>query len=186
MKKLITIIFSLFIFTNCVCAEDFDFGGSGDLWDKFNSQLNPLSKDQKAVSDEQFNSIVEKLKQKRQKKPKKMKGDSIQQSNETEEIVKTLETLPIVSVAIPLKLSDDAILPEGHYQVKGEMTDGKPHIKLYQAHFLMADFPATETKDDFGEPELDFARLIDYNNDQLKLIFGSIDFNAYTIIDIAK
>lgn len=96
------------------------------------------------------------------------------------------ENLPVLCISSPLKIGEDGTLPVGHYQVKGEMKDGHPRIKLYQAHYLMADFPAVETNDDYNQPEINFVGLQDYNDKQFKIIFGSVDFNAYAIVDIAE
>ena len=186
MKRVLFAIILLIFGANIGFADDLDMGSGGDLWDNFNTQVNPLAKDQKAVSDEQFDSIIDKLKSKRQKKPKQMKGESIQQSNETEEITEAVKELPVICISVPLKVNEDGILPVGHYQVVGEMVEGQPRIKLYQAHFLMADFPATETNDDFDEPEINFVNLVDYSDTQLKIIFGSVDFNAFALVDIAE
>lgn len=186
MKKFLVLLSLIFFTSGMGLANELNFGSGGDLWDNFNTQVNPLAKEQKAVSDEQFNSIIDKLKSKRHKKPKQMKGESIQQSNETEQITETVQELPVICISIPIKVNDDGILPVGHYQVKGEMVDGQPRIKLYQAHFLLADFPAIETNDDFNEPELNFVRLIEHNDTQLKIIFGSVDFNAYAVVELAE
>ena len=89
-------------------------------------------------------------------------------------------------VSAPVKISEDAILPVGHYQAKGEIKNGTPVIQLYQSQNLMAEIPATETNDDFNEPEINFIKMIDAGNEnQVKFIFGSVDFNAYAILDIA-
>lgn len=184
MKKFF-ILLSIIIFASGSVFAD-DFGTTGDLWDNYNDDTATQAGQQKPVTDEQFNSILEKLKSKRQKKPKQMKGKSIQQSNETKQIVETAEELPIICISIPLKLNEDSVLPVGHYQAKGEMVDGHPRIKLYQSQFLMADFPAIETADDFNEPELNFIKMKDYNENQVKIIFGSMDFNAYALVDIAQ
>ena len=50
----------------------------------------------------------------------------------------------------------------------------------------MADFPAVETDNDFDEQEINFVRLLDHNDRQYKIIFGSVDFNAYAVVDIAE
>lgn len=184
MKNFVILLSVLSLLSTPVLADE--FGSSGDLWDNFNNDTSTAAEQQKAVTDEQFNSVLEKLKSKRKKKPKQMKGESIQQSNETEELVEVAEELPVVCISIPLKLNEDAILPVGHYQAKGELVNGKPRIKLYQAQFVMADFPAVETNDDFNEPELNFIKMIDHSENQVKIIFGSMDFNAYAIIDIAE
>ena len=69
---------------------------------------------------------------------------------------------------------------------KGELKNGTPVIKLYQSKDLMAEIPAVETNDDFNEPEVNFIKMIDAGNDnQVKFIFGSMDFNAYAVMDIA-
>lgn len=186
MKKIFVLIFAVMLSANYIYADELDMGASGDIWDNFNTQVNPLAKDQKAVSDEQFNSIIDKLKSKRQKKPKQMKGESIQQSNETSEIKEVAQELPVICISVPLKINEDATLPVGHYQAKGEMIDGQPRIKLYQSQFLMAEIPAVETNDDFNEPELNFIKLTEYSDTQVRIIFGSIDFNAYALIDVAE
>lgn len=184
MKKIFVILFFILMFASTATADE--FGTTGDLWDNFNSSAPNQSEQQKAVSDDKFNSIVDKLKSKRKKQPKPMKGESIQQSNETEQINQTAEELPVVCISIPLKVNEDGILPVGHYQVKGELVEGQPRLKLYQGHFLMADFPATETSDDFNEPEINFVKLTDYKDNQLRIIFGSVDFNAFAVVEAAE
>ena len=41
---------------------------------------------------------------------------------------------------------------------------------------------AEETDDDYGQETIDFAKVLPYNQDFIKVIFGSIDFNAYAYI----
>ena len=41
---------------------------------------------------------------------------------------------------------------------------------------------AEETQEDFGEDVLDFAKILPHNENFVKLIFGSIDFNSYVYI----
>ena len=60
--------------------------------------------------------------------------------------------------------------------------DGQYYLKFYQSSFYKGKFPATITEDDFGEKELDFARIIHYDDHFVKLIFGSLDVNAYAYI----
>lgn len=48
----------------------------------------------------------------------------------------------------------------------------------------MAQFPAIETTDDFDEDTITFAKWIPEGENKIKVIFGSMDFNAYTIIDL--
>ena len=48
----------------------------------------------------------------------------------------------------------------------------------------MAEFEAYETLDDFDQPEINFADFITDGN-IYKLIFGSIDYNAYVNLEQA-
>ncbi len=68
--------------------------------------------------------------------------------------------------------------------MKGEIIDGKTVLKFYQAHYLIAQMPVTEVNDDFGEKNINFVKLIEHNENQVKLIFGNLEFNAYKIINL--
>ena len=48
----------------------------------------------------------------------------------------------------------------------------------------MAQFPATETSDDFNEDTITFVKWLSEGEDKIKLIYGSIDFNAYAVLPI--
>ena len=60
------------------------------------------------------------------------------------------------------------------------------YLKLYQAHNVIAKIPATETNDDFNEPTINFVKLLPHGDNHVQIIYGGIDFNAYTVIDIAQ
>lgn len=180
MKKLLTLFLILFINTTTLTLA------SDDLWDNFGDQ-NVYG--QKAVSDKEFNSIIDKLKNKKKKpkvKDKDLKnGESFQQSSETEFIQKMPSELPVLLVPLSLELKEGAILPIGHYQVVGKKENGKVYLKLYQSKTLMANLQATETNDDYNQTAINFVKLIEHNPNQILIIYGSVDFNAYTVVDVA-
>lgn len=178
MKKVIAIFFTIiFLAGNSTFAD-------GDLWDNYGDQN---SYGQKAVSDEEFDKALESKQKKRKKRDKNIpKGNEFHQSNETEFIKKSEEELPVLCVPVNLLITEDKVLPVGHYQVKGELKDGKPVLKMYQAHFAIAEIPAIETDDDFEQETVHFVKILDNGEKQIKIIFGSIDFNAYSIINIAE
>lgn len=182
MKKLLTLFLILFISSSTLTLA------SDDLWDNFGDQ-NVYG--QKAVSDKEFNSLIDKLKNKKKKKEKiKDKiikdGESFQQSNETEFLQKVPTELPVLLVPLQLSISETGILPIGHYQVVGKKENSKIYLKLYQSKTLMANLPAIETNDDYNQDAINFVKLIEYTPQQIKIIYGSVDFNAYTIVDIAQ
>lgn len=179
MKKLLSLLFVFMVFTvNLSYAES-------DLWDNF-GDTNVYG--QKPVTDEEFEKAIESKKGKPKKNKDKLlrNGESIQESNETQFLSKMPKELPILLIPLNLELQKDVILPVGHYQVSGEKKDGKIYLKLYQAHNLLANLPATETNDDFGEEEINFVKLLQENDSQVKIIYGSVDFNAYAIVNVEK
>ena len=172
MKKyLLHTIIAIILLSNAAFAE-------GDLWDNFGDQ-NQYGTN-KYVSDTDFQKALDS--KRKEKKPKKMKGDSYQESNETDVINQIPKELPVVCVSTPIKVEDDAVLPIGHYQVISEKRNNKIYLKLYQGHYLITEFEAVETLEDFDEPEINFANFITDGN-IYKLIYGSIDYNAYVNLE---
>lgn len=177
MKKVLTVLFAFII-----CSGSLAFA-EGDLWDNFGDQ-NVYG--QKPVSDKEFEKALESKKGKKKRDKNIPKGESFTQSNETNLIKDTAQELPILLVPLNLQVNENNIVPAGHYQAIGEKKNGQAHIKLYQAHYLIADIPALETDDDFNQPTISFVKLSQYSTKEVKIIFGSIDFNAYAIVNIAN
>ena len=50
----------------------------------------------------------------------------------------------------------------------------------------MAEIPAVETHDDFNQETVHFVNLLENGDKQVKIIFGSLDFNAYSVVNIAE
>ncbi len=192
MKKFLFAFLFSFCFMLPVLGEDVDLPASGDLWDNWSAGQSFYGQD-KSVSDEDFDKTVEALKSKKNKRAERLrkkqipKGEEFSQANETEIINEQAnqDTLPIITLPIELSLKEGA-LPVGHYQVKGENIDDRVVIRLYQAQYLMAEFPAIKTNDDFDEETITFGKWVLEGEDKIKIIFGSLDFNAYAIVDIKK
>ncbi len=193
MKKflIIAMVGFLILLSPKAMADDVDMPATGDLWDNWGTSQDFYGQDKKGVSDEEFNKTVDKLKEKQNKfgklfkKKTVPKGEEFSQSNETEIINEHSEkdTLPVVCVPVELS-AGEGFVPVGHYQVKGEKDGDNIVLKLYQSQYMMAQFPAVETNDDFGQDTISFAQLLEAEDGQIKLIYGSLDFNAYSIIKI--
>lgn len=176
MRKILTVIFAILLATtNYALAE-------GDLWDNYGDQ-NVYG--QKPVSDEEFEKALESKKGKQKRDKNIPKGKNIQQSNETEMLNKMSEDLPTLLVPLTLVVDANQTIPIGYYQVIGEKENGKPHLKFYQAHYLIADVPAIETNDDFNQNTISFVKLIQTSPKQVKILFGSLDFNAFAVVGTA-
>lgn len=174
MKKFFILFLMIIISVNCSYADD--------LWDNFGDS-NVYG--QKAVTDDEFDKALESKQKKRKKKTDKNipKGENFSQSNETEILTNTTHDLPILLIPVPLKIKENYIIPVGHYQAEGVKEDGKVYINLYQAHDLIAKIPAEESEDDFGEDAINFVKLKPHGDYHVEIIYGGLDFNAYTIID---
>ena len=173
------------MFFIALCASVNTAYAEGDLWDNF-GDTNVYG--QKPVTDEEFEKALESKKGKPKKPKDKLlrNGEAFQESNETEVLSQMPKELPILLVPVNLEIKKDVILPVGHYQVKGTKKNGKIYLQLFQSSELLASVPAVETKDDFGEEEINFVRLIGENDYQAKIIFGSLDFNAYALVKIVQ
>ncbi len=194
MKKLLLLL-SLIVFCSpVVLADDVDMPATGDLWDNWGANKDFYGQD-KPVTEEDFDKAIEQVKDKQnrnwfglKKRNKNIpKGEEFNQSNETEVINTHInkDSLPVVSLPVSLKAGDE-FLPVGHYQIKAEKEGGNVVMKFYQAHYMMAQFPAVETEDDFGEEDILFAKWFVQDDNQIKVIYGSLDLNAYAVIDIAQ
>lgn len=176
MRKVLTILLILlFSSANITFAED-------DLWDNY-GDTNVYG--QKPVSEEEFQKALESKKGKKKRDKNIPKGENFSQSNETESLNITVKEPQILLIPLNLKIDEDSIIPPGHYEVKGERENGKTYLKLYQSHYMIAKLPANETNDDFGETTINFVKLIPHGNYHVQIIYGSLDFNAYTVIDTA-
>lgn len=192
MKKFLLIILSVVLLATPVLADDVDLPATGDLWDNWNGATQD-GKEAKAVSDEDFDKAIDQLDRKINKRKYKRlkkqipKGEEFHQGNETDIIIEQSDknTHPVLSIPVELAVGEDGVLPVGHYQIRGEKDDdGNVYICFYQSQYLMAKFPAVETDEDFDQDTIVFGEWFPEGDKKIKVIFGSMDFNAYTIIDL--
>lgn len=164
-----------------------------DSWGDLNVDLLNSQK-QRFVSDEEFEAAIKK-KNKKMDIWKKIllnngspRGEEFSKSNETEEINSNQgedASLPVLALPVEIK-TGDGYIPVGHYQIKGENNDGRIILNLYQAHNLVAKIPAIETNEDYEQEEILFADWVSEDDSHIKLIYGSLDYNAYAIVDISQ
>lgn len=191
MKKFLIACLFTFCLITPVMGDDVDLPASGDLWDNWGAEQSFYGQD-KNVSDEEFDKTVDALKAKKNKRAERLrkkqipKGEEFNQSNDTEIINEQADknTLPVLTLPVEIVLKE-GILPVGHYQLKGEKTDDNNVVlRLYQAQYLMAEFPAIETDEDFDEETITFGKWLLEGENKIKIIYGSIDLNAYAIVNI--
>lgn len=176
MKKFLLLAL-LIMLGNCVFAIADDEWGSNAFDNAWYGQ--------KPVTDEEFEKTLSEVEAKQKKnKKKKFKGDAINQSNEL--FMNEMNVVyPLLNLPVSLVNEDKEIIP-GHYKAVGKKSNGHVTINLYQASSLIASFPAKETKDDFDQKEIHFINIVPLNERQVKIIFGSLEFNAYSIVNLKE
>lgn len=191
MKKIfeIGLICCLLFSTQCIFAEEWDdYANLDRAWDG-----------QKSITNKEFEQVMDALQEKtkkkearqKQKRAKKISGGGTSLHNELnpDKIIPELEKLKpapedlLVNIPVSL-LIDGKTLEKGYYNVTAERDkdNNKIYINLYQAHFNKAKIEAYETDNDYGEEEVSFVKVQNYNDSFVRLIYGSIEFNAYVYI----
>lgn len=190
MKRNLSVVLIgiVFLFSQNVFADE---------WDDF-VDLDRAWDGQKTITDKEFNQVVDALEEKDKKKEvkkkkklfKKVSGGGTSLHNELDpnneilstDITKAKDEGQLINIPVNLYL-DGMILEKGYYKVFAKKEeDNKIYISFYQSQFYKGKIQASETQDDFGEKEVDFARILPCNDSFVKLIFGSIDYNLYTYI----
>ena len=188
LKRLILIVFSLFIILPTSAFAEEDWSGYYNIdsaWDG-----------QKSITNKQFEETMDALQARQKKKEnkqrekaiRKVKGSSLTPETDAhndnminEQPDETLDEFQLLNVPVNF-ISNGEKIDCGYYQVIGEKKSDGVYLLLYQAHDLKAKIKAKETNDDFNEETIKFVKILPCNDHQMKIIFGSVDFNAYSYI----
>jgi len=192
MKKIAIyfLFFSLIFTTNAFADEYLDnYAGIDHAWDN-----------QKPITNQEFEKAIDTLtakQKKREEKTKKRKikkisggGTSLHKGLEPmgeikeQEILKEKDENEGQLINLPVSvIIDGKILDKGFYNVFGEKDENNDiYLSFYQAHYLMGKVKAHKTNNDFDSENLDFVQMLPYDDTYIKIIFGSLDFNAYTYL----
>lgn len=196
MKKLAFIILLVLLISPInVVADDFfdNYKGIDHAWDG-----------QKSITNKEFEEAINTLTEKQKKKEARAKKRKIRKiSGGGTSLHKGLEPMSEISAQEALKekgefdgqlvnipvdiIIDDKVLEKGYYNVFGEKDkNGEVYLSLYQAHYLKGKVKAYKTNNDFDSENLDFAKFEQYNDDYVRIIYGSLDFNAYAYLKFKK
>ena len=191
MKKIaiLTLFFGLIFSANAYADEYDNYAGIDHAWDN-----------QKPITNQEFEQAIDTLTAKQKKKDEKAKKRKIKKiSGGGTSLHKGLEPMGEISdqeilkekgefdgqlLNIPVDVViDGKVLERGFYNVFGEKDKNNDiYLSFYQAHYLMGKVKAHQTNHDFEAEELDFVQAIPYDDTYIKIIFGSLDFNAYTYL----
>ena len=165
------------------------------------SDIDHAWDNQKPITNQEFEKAIETLTAKQKKKDEKAKKKKIKKISgggtslhkglepmgelQEQEILKEKDENEGQLINIPVDVViDGKVLEKGFYNVYGERDKNNNDIYLsfYQAHYLMGKVKAYPTKNDFEAENLDFVKMIPYDEKYIQIIFGSLDFNAYTYL----
>ena len=191
MKKIaiLTLFLGLILSTNAYADEYDEYAGIDHAWDN-----------QKPITNQEFEKAIDTLTAKQKKKDEKARKKKIKKiSGGGTSLHKGLEPMGEISEQEILKekgefdgqllnipvdvVIDGKVLERGFYNVFGEKDKNNDiYLSFYQAHYLMGKVKAHPTKHDFEAENLDFVQAVPYDDTYIKIIFGSLDFNAYTYL----
>lgn len=171
-----------------------DGATSGDSGIEGASDYSPMVENafmgQKKVTDEDFDKALNEVKARQKKKKrgnkKGLQGKSFNEETSGGYIKETAEKNLVLSLPVNLITVDLVEIPIGLYKIVGKKVKDSVYLDFYQGPSLIASVPATETNSDFDQPNINFVKMIPYNEKKIQVIYGSIDFNAYTFIKIEK
>ena len=179
-NKLTCLLSILMIFSSAAIADEI----SGDKdWSALSGLENAWD-GQKIIKNSEYEAIVNELEKRKNAKKiraEKKAGQMLMknmESSESDFLSKFDEQYPLLNLTVPIKIGD-TVVPVGHYKVIGTKINGKVYLNLCQAYNIVGKIPATETQDDFNQEEINFVKIEDIGNNVLRLIYGSMKFNAY-------
>ncbi|MBR1907725.1 hypothetical protein IJ818_02180 [bacterium] len=178
MRKVIICLLILGIFASyrVVTAEEVDWNSIGNpdnAWDG-----------QKPITNKEFEQVItelEKRKKGNKKANKPQKGQEMNKANETELLSNINTAIPLLNLPVSAIIGEKVLIP-GHYKVIGEKVGDKIYLKFYQGHYMVAKTEAYETEDDFNSEEIYFLKYETVSGNQLKIMFGSMEFNAFAFV----
>ena len=190
MRRLILLLILILAFVPVVTADDFfdSYAGIEHAWDG-----------QKSITNQEFEKAIETLQEGQKKKEAKQKKKKIKKvSGGGTSLHSGLEPTNEINFQEELKKEDDngqllnipvetviegKILEPGFYNIFGEKDkDNNIYISLYQSQYFKGKVKAFETDDDFGAETINFVKWLPYNDNYIRIIFGSLDFNAYAYL----
>lgn len=183
-NKLICLLSILCIFSLTATAEDIN---SGSDWGAFHSVENAWD-GQKIIKNADYDAIVDELEKRKNSKKiraQKRAGDLLMKDSEGGEhdfLSNFVEQYPLLNLTVPL-VTKNGEIPVGHYKVIGSKVNGVPYLSLCQSYNVVAKFPVYETDDDFNMDDINFVKTEIVNDKILKLMYGSMSFNAYTYLN---
>jgi hypothetical protein len=193
IKNTFFILFLSLIIT--LCSQSIAYSDE-DFWDE-PMQIDESAKTQeKTVTDSDFEKVMSFFEKKKKEKEKKKrpKGKPVWQNTNPEQeqdgISKVLTDIkqdyPTVMLPVTLLTPYETEIPPGYYRMLSAKSNGEYYINLYQGNSLVAKLLAKNTGNDYNQKSLNYAKIIPIDDNIMKIIYGDIDCNIETQLQIKQ
>lgn len=182
----------LFILLLFLFAPNFASADDADFWDEPVKIDNAAKSQEKAVTDQEFNKVLNFFKKKQTKKEEKKKkkmGAPANPDIENQPDMKILNNLydsyPTLMIPVTLITHDGQMIEPGYYRIMSVKKPEQCYINFYQGNSLIAKVKANETENDYAQKTLNYVKLLTKDNEkQAKIIYGDLDCNLETTVNI--
>ncbi len=168
-----------------------------DFWDEPIKIDEAAKSQQKAVTDKEFNSVLDfftrnKKKKKEKKKPKGAPiGPQLPEGqmppSDSNVIPATYDDYPTVMIPVTLVTPGGAEIEPGYYRILSVKAENRTFfLNFYQGNQLIAKIPAREVNTDHNQQSLNYAKIIPVNDMYVNVIYGDIDCNIEARLDIKQ
>ena len=193
MKKFLTCyILLMFLLPALPCAAFDD-----DFWDEPIKVDNEAKSQQKAVTDQEFNKVLNFFTRKKKEKEekKKPKGAPIgpqipegQMPSVDNTVIKNAkDDYSTVMIPVTLITRDGKEIEPGYYRILPVKSGNKIYyLNFYQGNQLIAKIPAYESATDHNQKSLNYAKVIPVEDRYMNVIYGDIDCNIEARVDIKQ
>lgn len=175
-KKLLCLLFCIFLLPYLAFTEEVDWGSIGNpdnAWDG-----------QKQITNKEYEEVVKALEERKNKgkKKKKFKGQNLNNSSDSDMLTNIENAIPLLNLTVKTIVGDNILIP-GHYKIVAQKKGKDIYLNFYQGHSLMGKVLAYETEDDFDTNDIYFIKTKFVENNQLLIMFGSMEFNAFAYLN---
>ena len=193
MKKFLTFYLLVMFLAPALPCDAFD----DDFWDEPIKIDEAAKSQQKAVTDKEFNSVLDFFTRNKKKKEEKKKpkgapiGPQLPEGqmppSDSNVIPATYDDYPTVMIPVTLVTPGGAEIEPGYYRILSVKAENRTFfLNFYQGNQLIAKIPAREVNTDHNQQSLNYAKIIPVNDMYVNVIYGDIDCNIEARLDIKQ
>ena len=193
MKRFLTFYLLVMFLAPALPCDAFD----DDFWDEPIKIDEAAKSQQKAVTDKEFNSVLDFFTRNKKKKEEKKKpkgapiGPQLPEGqmppSDSNVIPATYDDYPTVMIPVTLVTPGGSEIEPGYYRILSVKAENRTFfLNFYQGNQLIAKIPAREVNTDHNQQSLNYAKIIPVNDMYVNVIYGDIDCNIEARLDIKQ